>query len=155
MIVTKVSVVVEDKERILLLKEWSNKRNGYFWNLIKGTFGDHEGETLEDCAKREAQEEAGIDIEIDKLISCYVSESNGCGIQFNFLAHLKKESNPSLTNKDDQIARGEDITEFKWFTKNEVSKLTLEKFINNRIYKVIGDWQSGKRYSLQTISQWN
>ncbi len=52
-ITTKVVVLLQDKNKILLLKEWSNKKGGYFWNLIKGTFGDHDSETLEDCAKRE------------------------------------------------------------------------------------------------------
>lgn len=155
MIITKVSIIVEDEGKILLLKEWSNKKSDYFWNLIKGTFGDHKNETLEDCAKREAQEEAGVKINILHLISCYATENNPLAIQFNFLAHLEDGSRASVTNKYEQKTRDEDITEIRWLTKDEVSQLSPKEFINNRIYKAIHDWMKNKKYSYETIAEWN
>lgn len=150
----KVVALIEDSNKVLLIKEWSNKKNGYFWNLIKGSFGDHPNETLEDCAKRESEEEAGLKIETENLISCYTSE-DGTGMQFNFLAHPTNQSSPKTTNKLEQKNRGEDIVEVKWFDKNTLFKMAPEKFINNRIYKVINDWKKNKKYSFEIMAEWS
>lgn len=151
----KVTVLITKDNKILLIKEWSNKRNGYFWNLIKGTFGDHPNETLEACAKRESIEEAGVEVEVENLSSCYVSASEDFGIQFNFIAHSLSQKPSKITNKTDQQKRGEDIIETKWLTKEEVLKLPAQEFINNRIHKAIDDWSKNKKYSLEVISEWN
>ena len=42
----KVGVVVENGDKTLLIREWSNKKSGYFWNIIKGTYGDKENENF-------------------------------------------------------------------------------------------------------------
>lgn len=152
---SKIAVVLVDTGRLLLIKEWSNKKKGYYWNLIKGTYGDHEGETLEICAKREALEEAGVNIEIDCLISCYLAMGNDVGIQFNFLAHPKDKNAVSIVDKEEQKLRGEDITELKWFTKEELSKMDKDQFINNRISMVINDYLKNERYSFDVIPEWN
>lgn len=150
--IIKVSIVIEDKGKILILKEWSNKKDGFYWNLVKGTFGDHEGETLEQCAIREAKEEAGIEIEVDKLISCYVYPKEVLGLQFNFLGHPKDGNKTKIAGKGEQNLRGEEITETKWITKEEVLQMNRDDFISKRIFKAIEDWSQNKSYALETLT---
>lgn len=151
-IYTKVSAVIEKDNKILLIKEWSNKKNGHFWNLIKGTYGDVENETLAECAIREAKEEAGIEISIEKIISCYAYAEELVGLQFNFLAHPKGGSDAGAVNKKDQEKRGEDIIETRWVTKEELLKIKPDEFISKRIYQVIEEWSKGKSYSFETLT---
>ena len=151
-IYTKVSVVVEQDGEILLLKEWSNKKNGHYWNLVKGTFGDKENETLAECAVREVKEEAGLDIQIDSLLSCYIYAEKIVGIQFNFRAHPKDGNKVVIPSKDEQKSRGEDIVETKWVTKEEALEISPDEFISKRIYKVIGDWAQNKLYAFETLT---
>jgi 8-oxo-dGTP pyrophosphatase MutT (NUDIX family) len=147
----KTCAVVEQGGRVLLIKEWSNKRNGYFWNLIKGTFDKEENESLTDCAIREAQEEAGLEIEIDDLISCYCYSDKVVGLQFNFLAHPKDGSKIKLIDKSEQEERDEDIIELKWFTKKDLFVIKPEEFISRRISNVLRDWKNNKSYAFDDL----
>ena len=138
---------------MLLIKEWSNKRNGHFWNLVKGTYGDNENESLAECAIREAKEEAGIDITIKKLLSCYTYIDDVVGLQFNFLALPSEGATSKLTNKNEQKSRGEDIIEIKWITKEELSEINPDEFISKKIYKVIQDWINNTSYNFEILSK--
>jgi len=149
---TKVSVVVESQGKILLLKEWSNKKEGYHWNLIKGTLEDKQNETLTECAIREAKEEVGLQIQIDRLLSCYVYAEELVGIQFNFLARPKKGGKIMLPKKEDQESRGENIIDTKWVTKRQVLKTSPTEFISKRIYKAIEDWVHNKSYAFEILT---
>ena len=63
-----VGAVVTHEGRYLLCKRAIEPRRG-FWTLPAGFMEEHE--TTEDGARREAQEEACIDIEIDSLLAVY------------------------------------------------------------------------------------
>ena len=60
--------VVTKNEKILLCRRAIEPRKGY-WTLPAGFM--EEGETVEDGARREAQEEACADIRIDQLLAVY------------------------------------------------------------------------------------
>ena len=54
-----VTIIIDKKERILLLKRMTPQKDfGGFWGFPGGAVED--GETYEECAIRETQEEAGL-----------------------------------------------------------------------------------------------
>jgi 8-oxo-dGTP pyrophosphatase MutT (NUDIX family) len=63
----KVAVAIEKDGKLLMLREYDETRNASFWNIVKGTY-DKGGETLEECAKRECREEAGLEVELTGLL---------------------------------------------------------------------------------------
>jgi len=77
------SVVLQD-DKILLCKRAIEPRKG-FWTLPAGFM--ELGESVEEAAQREAQEEALADIEIDRLLAVYSVPRIG-QVQVMFRAHL-------------------------------------------------------------------
>jgi len=155
----KVTLLISKNNSILLIKEWSDNKSGYYWNIIKGSYGDKTGETILECAKREAKEEAGINVEVSGFISCYVFHKAGkLNIQYNFLGKPLSNSNALMPPKEEQNTRDEDIQEIRWFSREELSKLKSECFISNRAYLVVRSWLGDKTYPLdifQQLSEWN
>ncbi len=137
----KVAVVVENNNnQILLIKEYSEGKKGYFWNVIKGTYGNSDLiETLDECAIREAKEEAGANIEIIGLINCLVKPEKGPKIQFNFLG----KANSILGKKKNNI-QGEDVAEVKWFKPEEVKLIDKNDFISKDSFDLVHLWLSRK-----------
>ncbi len=80
------SVVLKD-DKILLCKRAIEPRKGY-WTLPAGFM--ELGETVEDAARREAQEEALADIEIERILAVYSVPRIG-QVQVMFRARLKGE----------------------------------------------------------------
>ncbi len=78
------SVVLKD-DKILLCKRAIEPRKG-FWTLPAGFM--ELGESVEEAAQREAQEEALAEIEIDRLLAVYSVPRIG-QVQVMFRAHLK------------------------------------------------------------------
>lgn len=78
------SVVLQD-DKILLCKRAIEPRKG-FWTLPAGFM--ELGESVEEAAQREAQEEALATIEIDRLLAVYSVPRIG-QVQVMFRAHLK------------------------------------------------------------------
>lgn len=79
--------VVEKDGRILLCKRAIEPRKGY-WTLPAGYM--ELGETVEDAARREAQEEALADIEIDRVLAVYSVQRIG-QVQVMYRAKLEGE----------------------------------------------------------------
>jgi NAD+ diphosphatase len=141
----KVGVVVTDKDgRVLLIKEKLETKPCALWNIIKGS---HEsGEAMEEAALRECQEEAGIQVEMKAFLGVYVSEEGEkMRIQFNFLAYVT-ETSTRLADKSEQELRDEAIEEARWFTREEIQKMSPEEFVSPRSYEVLQDWMSGQSF---------
>jgi len=149
----KVGIAIENSGRLLLLEEWSNKKNGYFWNIVKGTYGDVDNETLFDCALRECEEEVGMRVKLVSVIVCSVENSGKNKLQLNFLAHPLKNENIKTPEKKDQESRNEDIGKIGWFSKDQVRKLGPEEFISPHSYIAVKKWLKGVFYPLDLISE--
>ena len=150
----KVGVIISDKQkRILLLKEKKNKNSLPLWNMVKGSYGDINPETILAAAQRECQEEAGVEVKLTGLLGVYVSQEKAeLRAQFTFLAKIKNGI-PKLAPADEQLSRQEYITELKWFTVAEIKKMKTSEFISQRTYAMIKDWLNNKSYPLESIKQ--
>ncbi|MDP2947484.1 MAG: NUDIX hydrolase [Nanoarchaeota archaeon] len=139
---TKIGILVENKGKLLLIKELNSKDSKYYWNIIKGTFEPDKDDNFLESAKRECKEEAGIDVKITGLLNIiYLSDriKNKFVIQFNFIAAIEKGT-PQLASKDEQQGRSEDIIELRYFTKNDLKKTKKDEFMNERAYLVVSEW---------------
>lgn len=149
---TKIGVIiVNDQNKILLLKEKLEDKPVSLWNIVKGTYGDNGDETIFEAAARECQEEAGVKINLTDLLGCYIAQrSDKIRIQFNFLAEIV-EGKPTLSGSKEQKSRDECISELKWFSKEDLTKMDPDEFISKRAYTAIQDWIEDKLYPLDAI----
>lgn len=153
-ITVKVSIIIKnDENKILLLKEKSDKHDKPLWNIVKGTYGDNGDENIYDAAKRECLEETSTEVELLSALGAYISKKDEkIRIQFNFEAKIVKGT-PQVAEQEDQYERNEAIYEVRWFTFNEVQKLKANDFISNRIYQTIQNYMKGDRYPLEIYKQ--
>lgn len=124
-IVTGALCVWEDK--VLLCRRAIEPRKG-FWNLPAGYLEDFE--KAEDGAIRETWEEAGTDIEIEKVLTVYnIPQANQ--VYIHFLAKIK----------DGIVRNGEESIESALFSEEEIpwkemaftsSAFALRKFFEDR-----------------------
>jgi ADP-ribose pyrophosphatase YjhB (NUDIX family) len=115
------------ENKVLLCKRAIEPRRGY-WNLPAGYLEDHE--KSEDGAIRETWEEAGAEIEIEKVLVVYnLPQANQ--VYIHFLAKLK----------DGIIRNGEESLESALFTEEEIpwkemaftsSAFALRKYFEDR-----------------------
>jgi 8-oxo-dGTP pyrophosphatase MutT (NUDIX family) len=150
-ITIKVGALIEHEGKLLLIREWSNKKNGHFWNIIKGTL-DKPEEGLLACVSRECLEEAGIQVAITGIIDLSYS-SKALRMQVNFLGNLLPGSPESIPSQKEQLERGEDIIEKKWFSRDELLGIREEEFINTRAYHAIHSWLDGIVFPLSFLSE--
>ncbi|NCN07886.1 NUDIX hydrolase [Candidatus Falkowbacteria bacterium] len=141
--------IVNNQDQLLLIKEKIKKNPEPRWNIIKGSYGDNGIETIFDTARRECQEEVSVKVELKKSLGCYIAQKeDDIRIQFNLLAEII-EGEPKISDTEEQKNYDENITELKWFTKEELKSLNKDEFISNRIFVMINDWIEGGEYPLE------
>ncbi len=124
--IIKIGVLVENKNKLLLIKELNDHNGKYYWNIIKGTFEPEKDRDFSETAKRESKEEAGILIKVDYLQSImYLRRKNT--LQFNFKASIKKGT-PKIPRNIAQKKRGENIVEIKFFDRKGLKKNERKRF---------------------------
>lgn len=139
----KVTVLVTRGKRILLIREWSKKRQGYFWNVIKGTYNWGKDQDLTSTAVREALEEVSLPISVDGLSSVFMlKRGEDTTVQFNFHCKVKGKATPKLRKK---YEKDEDITEFRWFSQSDFQKLKTENLFNSRTREVVAGYFKNKK----------
>jgi 8-oxo-dGTP diphosphatase len=99
-----VDVVVPSEEgRVLLIRRASDPYEGY-WALPGGFV--EVGETLEDAAVREAEEEAGVKVEVERLVGVYSDpdrDPRGHNVSCAYLAHVL-EGEPSAASDAAEVS---------------------------------------------------
>lgn len=145
----KVGSLIVKNNKILLIKEKTEKNNIPLWNIVKGSYEENNDETIFDTAIRECKEEVSVEVKLISALGCYIAQENSkVRVQFNFLAEII-DSVPVLPDKKEQAQRDECISELKWFSKEEISQMNPNKFISNRTYLALMDWIKGNYYPLE------
>lgn len=141
-ITIKTTTLVYKREKVLLIKEWSKKKNGYFWNVIKGTFNPEKDRALEQAVVREAKEEIGLDIKVKNILSIFeINKDSGFLLQANFISTPANKSTPSLPKIFEQ---DEEIIEFSWFSYKEFKKIDRKDLMDKRVEIIVNDYFSKK-----------
>jgi len=130
------AVAIIEDEKILMLKRSDNKK----WTMPGGTL--EFGESLTDCAIREASEETGLDIEITDVIGTYtdpnirVAYSDG---------EVRQEFTIVYAGKlvSGIIEIDEESTAFHWVPINAVNELELADSQRRRLVDVMNYHQQG------------
>ena len=147
----KIGVLVENKGKLLLIKELNDHNGKYYWNIIKGTFEPEKDRNFLETAKRECKEEAGVSVKIKYLQSImYVHKKNT--LQFNFGASIKQEGIPKVSKLSDQKKRDENIIEARFFNKNETKRMKEKDFMNKRAFLATKNWVRSKRHDLGVLN---
>jgi ADP-ribose pyrophosphatase YjhB (NUDIX family) len=145
----KVGALVMAGDEILLIKEKGEPGSKYRWNLVKGSFDPKQDRSLFDTAIRECQEEINTKVKIKNLINIiYYRQKDKIRVQFNFLCQGKIKK-ATLSSQSEQSLRGEDISEIRLFSKNQLARIKKQEFIDERGHLVVNDFLRGK---LQDIS---
>ena len=145
----KIGVLVENRNRLLLIKESNDPDGRYYWNIIKGSFEPDKDKNFFESAKRECEEEAGIRVKLTHLLNVmYLNKKDMYIIQFNFIASIKKGI-PKVAKINHQKMRNEDIVELKFFSKNELRKMKEQEFMNERAFLAVKEWLQNKKSDLK------
>lgn len=109
--------VRDGKKEFLLIKKPDLKDvDELVWRLVKG--GANEGESLEDCMKREIREEVGLEkVRIGKVLSEYEYEFN------NALRKVTVFEVEALNGELIMLSEEEHIKDFKWASEEEALSL--------------------------------
>lgn len=136
--VIKTTCLTNNKGKILLIKEWSKKKNGYFWNVVKGTFKSEKDKSLIEAIIREAKEEINLDIIVEYILSIFeIKKEDGFLLQFNFICRPKEGATPSLLKT---YEKDEEIIDYKWFTFDEFKLLKESEIMNKRVNIIVNDY---------------
>ncbi len=97
-----VDVIVPSEEgHVLLIRRGSDPYEGY-WALPGGFV--EVGETLEEAAAREAEEETGLEVEIIRLVGVYSDpdrDPRGHNVSCAYLAHVRSGELSAATDADE------------------------------------------------------
>jgi mutator protein MutT len=123
LIVAAGGIVENEKGEILL-----QLRRGK-WDLPKGKLDD--GETIEECAVREVEEETGLkDIQLGELIGTTTHRYTERNMDIEKETHWFAMKVNGVQNLVPQLS--EDITELKWVNEHE-----LEPYLSNTFANII------------------
>lgn len=136
--------ISDNQGRLLLLQQGIGSQKSQ-WGPPAGGMGPHEDPLT--TAKRKTKKEIGVDVELIDLIGIYTIDrgDESSAIGFAFRGKLS-------TNSDLNIKKGE-ISDFKYFTVNEIKKLLMQ----GKIYKpefltpILEDWIKGSSYPLDVV----
>jgi len=138
-IILKVTALIcDNKGKVLLIKEWSKKKNGYFWNVVKGTFTPPQDKNLAETVIREAKEEINLDVDVENILSIFeINKADSFLLQVNFICRPKTGSRPSLPKL---FEKNEEIVEFKWFNFYEFRLIKEDEFMGKRVVVIVNDF---------------
>ena len=115
-----VDIIIEDDSRILLIK----RKNELFKDhlALPGGFVN-EGEKVEDAAKREAQEETSLDVNLIDILGVYsdpVRDPRGHNMSTVFIGRVPRNSSDEI-----KAVANDDAAEIKWIDIEEVGDKKL------------------------------
>jgi ADP-ribose pyrophosphatase YjhB (NUDIX family) len=148
----KVCCLVVNADKILLIKEWSDGKKNYFWNVIKGTFEGGIDKDLVSCAQREIAEEAKLSASPIGFLGVVNKNGFSTRVYFGFLCEPSSNTDINKNLSEKEIV-GEDIKEVRWFDLSEVRRLKENQFVNDMGYYFVQRWLSGKVYPTEVLKE--
>ena len=104
------------------------------------------GERLVDCARREAREEVGLEVELTGVLGVYagVLGSGVHAVRFVFLADGGTE----------QPRAGDDIDDCVWRSDSELRRIGSDELVSpDMFWRILTDVQRGVSWSLELLSE--
>ena len=134
--VSGVTIVAWKDDRLLLLKEFRMSINRTIYNLCAGML--EEGESVEDCARRELYEETGLRVArfIDILPPSY--SAVGFSDTATWLVFLEAEGNPrcSLLSENEEISAA-------FYTREQIGEMLKTETFSSRSQTVAWFFKNG------------
>jgi ADP-ribose pyrophosphatase YjhB (NUDIX family) len=140
---TFASVVIRNRDRILLVEE-GREDNAGLLNL-PGGHHDH-GETLADCAVREALEETSLHVYLNELVGVYTAivPSGVQAVRFVFNAHAVRG----------EPAPASDVRALHWMTAEEALALPEERVVSpGFFFRILRDVERGVAWPLAVLRE--
>ncbi|MGG0177378.1 NUDIX domain-containing protein [Gottfriedia acidiceleris] len=137
----RACALIVENDSVLLIQ--FTDEDGIHYNLPAG--GTEPGETIIEAVKREAFEEAGVDVEVGELV--FVSENAPHltghrihGLSLMFHCHIKENSIPMMPPNPDP-----NQTDVKWIPINELDNIILYPNIKDQIIQYAkGKYQNNR-----------
>jgi ADP-ribose pyrophosphatase YjhB (NUDIX family) len=123
-----VAVLIQREGRVLLGRRGPGTREPGKWSFPAGFV--ERGERVESAAAREAREETGLDVNVDRLIGLYSSEGETVVLAVYAASAARGEP-----------VAGDDLTELGWFAVDDLPELAFPR--DRRILESWLDAQSG------------
>lgn len=148
----KVCCIVTKASKVLLIKEWSENKKEYLWNIVKGTFEGDIDKDLFNCVRREIAEEAKLNADPTDFLGVVNKNGFSTRVYFGFLCKISKIVDVDKKFSEKHVL-GEDITDVKWFDLSEIRKLKEDQFVNDVSYYFVQKWLGGKIYPLEILKE--
>lgn len=128
--------------KILIFQEFSQKRDGYFWNIVKWTI-EEQDKTPYDTLAREIFEETGLsDVILWQLFDTFPQIiGNTTTLLSVYMVEVLGDGSHA-SNKN--MMEDESIREYQWIDWDAFHRIPKEDFMDERIYRVLE-----KYFSLQ------
>lgn len=123
--------VVERDGRILLLRRAIEPQHGW-WDTVGGFVAA--GETAEQTMRREAREEIGADVVIERLLGTYASVYGDTGLRTLGVAFLCRLADPRAEVRIDA-----ESSEHAWFGPGEIPPLAFAD-----VQQAVEDFRAGR-----------
>lgn len=135
------AVLIEEGDRVLLIRESKPDCAG----KLNQPAGHLEvGETPEECARREAREEAGYEVELTGLLGVYLwpQTPTEVVVRFCYLARpVRPLPGPLAPDSAGTV----------WLTAEEARRLPPTVFRSPLTVAALADWLAGRRYPLAVV----
>lgn len=143
-IIKITNLIIKDDGEFLLIKEWSKKKQGYFWNIIKGTFDPGRDLNVLDALVRETKEEVNLLCDTVGLLGIFQGTENGNFLlHFNFLSKPSKSITPQLPK---EFGPDEETVDYQWISKAKFDEMDLSEFMSDKVRLIVD-----QRYKDQMI----
>jgi 8-oxo-dGTP diphosphatase len=130
-------VIVDDRGRVLLVKHGYGELN---WEIPGGR--GEPGESAEETARREAREEAAIELDLERLVGVYWEEPDNHHFVFR-----------ARTSETPRVADPREISEVGWFMPDALprpmSDFTVRRITDSIAGGPAGVWKIGSRVWLR------
>ena len=129
--------------RLLLIQRGTEPNKG-LWSFPAGRI--ELGETLFEAVKREAKEEAGIEIEPLELFQTHdwIARDEAGRVCFHYLVNLVRARYLSGTPR-----AGDDAVDTRWATEADIAGLPMDPFIRDVAHRVLqGTWRVPSQHSV-------